>query len=471
MSGMRPEQEHRENEVTPLERHLLAHYQPVLDAAHDLFQRLHNGESTEDAIEAALSPAVSYADLEAIAKFADLDPDKRSQLIIQTMIKQLDTVKMSIDRVLEPGEDALAQAVAAAAGVTETNSLDPRSRRLLVFAVMALHQSEFVPGISDGWNKLLIPGSLVYRHIETGQWDDTAEAERTGQLHIRGLANGGYLQTGAPVRYEHRQTKFFFSMNRHVGKQFRRSEQYRQWLEHHRNNEDKIQTVAEAAYQAARPCPPKFVPRDDIRLINQAHLEGLLTKAQAGNLLSMVKLGYALPAGNYNRDKDRFRVPGETGRIRRHYFVGTTIDALTDWKQSPEYRAWLSQDTLETVLLHEWKKRLEPHCLTKAEFVPEPYQPAYLLSAAVVQDSVQKIFSVIDLSTKGYLLLADRDDTYIYWPNPEQGLAHRTQTHLRDKTYTERRTEHVHGVLKQLVDHCFKTEKRPDFPAHLPPPS
>ena len=88
-----------------------------------------------------------------------------------------------------------------------------------------------------------------------------------------------------------------------------------------------------------------------------------------------------------------------------------------------------------------------------------------------MQDYVQKIFSVVDLSIRGYLLLADRDDTYIYWPNPEQGLAHRQQTHLQEKTYTERRTEHTHGVLKQLVDHCFKTEKRPAFPAHLSPPS
>lgn len=465
----------RELPLSPLEEHLFASYEGVLQPARAWYQdqiapRTQPPTGRPDnSKDPALTPMMKrvlgkypwWSDRKKQLPPAELPRSVEQDLIIERM-KQLvlprptptlNEIIEVVEYILKKAQgaglsqvtlrlkerDRLMANIAAAAGIIKGHDTsngyvaeacphvpnDTPSRHLLLLTVFALHASEPVPDISSGWNGRLVPAEVIYRHTAASIEDRDRAPEKP--LYITGLANRGFVVSGGARRGTVRQEKFFFSVDGRYGKAIRQLPAYGQWVSEQRFNEPEARATMEAAFAVAQTVEVDGVPKS-VRLIDLPSLEELALERDLPTILSMTKLGYCLLAHADDRGFYK-RKPGADGsdiaRSRRYYFVAQTLAELDKWKKSARYQQWVERDELGHWLLQKWVKAVSATVTEVATFVPPEQQPAYVVTEKILNKFNVLKFALSYLSALGYISKLGLQPNYLFWPEPSKGLRYK----------------------------------------------
>ncbi|MBI4407501.1 MAG: hypothetical protein HY565_03310 [Candidatus Kerfeldbacteria bacterium] len=508
--------ERQPTEPTPLEEHLWKRYAPVVQTVERWLGDIRERSTTtgsvsqhvyEDTMDEALNPTVSLDDLTATAEVLQrhnivqvseqgvtLAPDTRLSSTLQeelalAVIKCVDlpkdcTVLEAIAqlhdcRLHNLGNDTVTVRADTkqrgllrlldAAGLIQIESvrngdvtvqlprmkgLDSASEELAVFSILALHQSESAAGLTTGWNKVLVPADVVYGNVAAMATEKPDKA-----LYITGLANRGFLMEAGVAVGPRRQSEFFFNVDHRQGKAFRQDPRYTQWVAEHRVNETNIKERAAAAFKDPAAMADPLFP-DNIRIITQADLERLLDIKRSTELQTVTHLGYALLAVDPSRFI--FKAHGsEVRKQRRHYFIGSDLAALQAWKDSPKYQQWMDEDKMRSWMLEQWNKQMQASATVRADLIPAEQQPAYLVTADDIAQPNTMELDPHHLSALGCIMLL-HGDTYVYWPDRQQGLAYKRAMQGQFAKPTELKRHLERSFYETQIKKCFA---RPDWPA------
>lgn len=502
--------EQRDHDTTPLEMHLLQRYTPMLTAVQQWLQRLQqqrngNGRLSmkkyEQAMDQALTPDISIDDFQAAAEvlqrhqLIQLGDDAIHLTEVQSLsLEVIQELIVAFVRRLDIPQGTVAEAVALLAECRTTQksqriipvdakrvglakildaaglisltavhfhnatitlphqrSLDAASEEMAIFTIMALQQSSDEPGITAGWNKLLIPGALVYNNPIK---------------YLPHLAQRGCLLP-ASAKAPHQQDEFFFNVNDQVGKIWRQSNQYEQWIRQHRFREEAMRTAMSQAFIHPAAVTLPDVP-DTVRLLPQAALEAVFNMAGTKDLQAAIKLGYCLPAADFNRyiykKASRNRI-----KHRRHYFVGKDLAALRAWSNMPAYHQWIDQHQLRTWLIQHWVELMQRGSYEQPAFVPTEFQPAYVVSERDIDQAHPMQFDPHYLSTLGHLLFL-HSSYYLFWPDAKKGLAYRQQQKQLYSQDSVVKRQQEQSLFTWRIQQCFAAEDWPSPPDYITVP-
>lgn len=303
------------------------------------------------------------------------------------------------------------------------------SVRLAILNVYMLNASHEIPEISEGWNKLGVPGDTVRNLV-----DASRTREQPNKIAIQWLADRGYISLGMKHTFRHRQEEYLYSVDPRVGSQFRHSAEYQAHLEQNRHNEHNATTAISEVIEKAYTLQTYTLP-DGIYMVRMPDLEQAINEAEAGSVIEVVRLGYAHPA--FSSAQITKGKHGQRDRKRRMYFVAKEPATLRNFIDSDEYDAWINERRGSTEFMNEWKSRMQEYCTEAATIVPDQFQPAYLVRDRDIQTSIDKAMTSKHLATLGYVVAVSRANfdiktlpsevkayDYIYFPDPANGRAY-----------------------------------------------